>query len=306
MDEPKTTKQAVKAEDNDYKYVFRGWDKGTVTANGTKKTYKPLFTAVPKTTYYVQWLNGDGSLLDSKSYKEGQKEPSTTKIPVKAPDESNTYEFDGWSSGTVVGKTKTYTPYFKAIAKQIYYVIFLNAEDIPTAVLTYTEGEKEPTPTEIPPKAEDSKFTYVFDKWERTVKGDEIRYRPLYKAVAKPEKTTPVKPEPEIKEYTVFWLNGDDTILECKKYNEKQRIPTTEKIPFKAEDANYTYVFKEWYEQRDGLTVTYSPVFYACQKPIPNPETSDATIIIPVALLVVSLAVALFLIFGKKNNKKDD
>ena len=63
------------------------------------------------------WLNGDGSELDKKTYKEGEAEPATDKIPTKAEDAKNTYAFDKWDGGTVSGTVKTYKPIFTATAK---------------------------------------------------------------------------------------------------------------------------------------------------------------------------------------------
>ena len=70
--------------------------------------------------YTVIWINGDGTALDTKTYKEGESEPGTDKTPVKAEDETYTYTFSGWDAGTwsADGKTKTYLPQFTATEKQ--------------------------------------------------------------------------------------------------------------------------------------------------------------------------------------------
>ena len=118
----------MKAEDEDNTYQFTGWDKGTV--DGNVKTYRPQFETVRKQEYTVIWLNGDGSELDRKTYKEGAPEPTTDKIPVKEDDEDYTYTFTGWDKGTVDGNTKTYRPLFEAKAKPKYeswYVKTLDA-----------------------------------------------------------------------------------------------------------------------------------------------------------------------------------
>ena len=71
----------------------------------------------PLTEYTVKWLNGDGKELDSKTYLEGESEPVTDKIPVKAEDDEYTYTFDKWDSGTVEGTVKTYKPLFNSSEK---------------------------------------------------------------------------------------------------------------------------------------------------------------------------------------------
>lgn len=65
----------------------------------------------------VIWLNGNGKVLDSKSYITNKPEPTTKKVPVKDEDENFTYEFVKWDDGEIDGTTKTYTPIWNAIAK---------------------------------------------------------------------------------------------------------------------------------------------------------------------------------------------
>ncbi len=79
--------------------------------------FKYVKNKKPAVTCTVRWLDGDGSELDSKTYAEGEPEPTTDKMPVKAEDENYTYTFDKWDDGTVDGTTKTYTPQFTAVKK---------------------------------------------------------------------------------------------------------------------------------------------------------------------------------------------
>lgn len=46
----------------------------------------------------VEWLNGDDNILDIKTYAEGNPEPTTDKIPVKASTWECSYVFAGWSA----------------------------------------------------------------------------------------------------------------------------------------------------------------------------------------------------------------
>ena len=94
-------------------------DAGTYTASVTLEgvTASVQYTIQAAPTLTVKWLNGDGSVLDTKTYKEGQSEPSTSKTPTKAADANYTYSFDKWDSGKVSGNTKTYTPLFTSVTK---------------------------------------------------------------------------------------------------------------------------------------------------------------------------------------------
>ena len=74
---------------------------------------------------------------------------------------------------------------------------------------------------------------------------------------------------------TVIWRDGNGTILTSMDYplddiieymNGNAEGPTTDKIPTKAADDNYTYVFSgwgdgEWYEDSTTTTLTFTPSF---------------------------------------------
>ena len=72
-----------------------------------------------KAIYTVVWLDGDGEELESKTYVQGDAEPTTDKTPTKT-DDVNNYTFTGWDEGVVSGKTKTYSPIFSWLPKELY------------------------------------------------------------------------------------------------------------------------------------------------------------------------------------------
>ena len=270
--EPTTDKTPTKAEDEDNTYAFDKWDGGTV--NGTVKTYKPVFTATAKdkpepakTEYTVIWLDGDGSELDKKTYKEGEAEPTTDKTPTKAEDEDNTYAFDKWDGGTVSGTTKTYKPSFTATAKDKpepakaeYTVIWLDGDGSELDRKTYKEGEAEPTTDKVPTKAADEDNVYTFSKWDGgSTEGNVKTYKPVFNATPKTQ-------------YTVIWLNGDGAELDRKTYKEGEAEPTTDKVPTKAADEDNVYTFSKWDGgSTEGNVKTYKPLFTAKAKPAPKP-----------------------------------
>lgn len=66
--------------------------------------------AVQKT---VIWLNGDNTVLDTKTYYEGEPEPTTSAVPTKtSSDPYYEYEFSQWEVLSNVGNVKTYKPVF--------------------------------------------------------------------------------------------------------------------------------------------------------------------------------------------------
>ena len=58
----------------------------------------------------VIWMDGDGKVLDSKSYMSDSEEPKINKTPTKEEDEKYTYEFYKWDDGEYNGHTKVYSP----------------------------------------------------------------------------------------------------------------------------------------------------------------------------------------------------
>ncbi|MBR3569423.1 MAG: hypothetical protein IKN96_01275, partial [Oscillibacter sp.] len=207
-------------------------------------------------------LDGDGTQLDSKTYKEGEVLPTTDKVPTKAADEQNTYTFAQWDGGTVDGNVTTYKPEF--IATAILKVIWLDGDGSQLDSKTYAQGEAVPTTDKVPTKVADAQNTYVFKEWTLTADGAVRTYAPEFTAVPI---SAPV--------YTVIWLDGDDSELDRKTYHEGEPVPATDKIPTKAPDAENTYVFNEWKLQSEvGNDRTYKPEFTAV--PI---GSSDRTVI---------------------------
>ena len=103
--------------------------------------------------------------------------------------------------------------------------------------------------------------------------------------------------------YTVIWLDGDDTVLDSKTYKEGEEAPeTTVKIPVKAEDDNYTYIFDSWDDGTvEGTTTTYRPSFTPVPKEVVNPQTGDNAPAAMTVLVFASLAFCvLVLAFDRK------
>ena len=185
------------------------------------------------TTFTVVWLNGDGSQLDSKTYTEGQTEPTTDKTPIKAEDDSYTYSFSKWTLDKTEGNTRTYKPEFTATAKTVYTVIWRNGDGTELDRKTYAEGQQEPTTDKTPTKESDAQNTYTFSKWDNGVTDGNVKtYTPEFTATAKTV-------------YTVIWLNGDGSQLDSKTYTEGQNEPTTDKVPVKESDVENVYTFSK-------------------------------------------------------------
>ena len=69
--------------------------------------------------------------------------------------------------------------------------------------------------------------------------------------------------------YTLVWLDAEGNELDKKTYVEGENVPTTDKEPTKAEDADNTYTFDKWDEgTAEGKTTTYRPIFTTVPKPV--------------------------------------
>ena len=294
--EPTTDKTPVKAADADNTYVFKAW-KQPGKVDGKTTTYEPEFEQIPKDVYTVVWLNGDGSILDSKTYKEDEIEPTTDKTPVKAADADNTYVFKAWKQpGKVDGKTTTYEPEFEQIAKVVYTVEWLNGDGMILDSKTYKEDEKEPTTDKTPVKANDDEYKYLFDSWKipGTVNGTTTTYEPVFIAI-------PLEMYYLVQDGDIEWEQGTDGTItfivkrkqddaNCIKYFRGIRIGNvllvqgyydlvsgstviTLKNDYLKTLAPGTYTVEIEFE--DGLVTTQIKVLEEKKKNTPTPEATN-------------------------------
>ena len=85
----------------------------TVNPNYDVSVVKGDFTI--KKQLIVTWLDGNGSVLQTKTYGEGDEPPAYDgKEPTKAATAQYTYAFTGWDDGTVDNTTTTYRSLFDA------------------------------------------------------------------------------------------------------------------------------------------------------------------------------------------------
>ena len=128
----------TKAADDQYTYTFAAWTPEIAKVTGDaayKATYSKTEISKPEPVMLsVIWLDNDGKELEKKTYIEGEKEPTTDKIPTKPEDDKNTYTFSNWDEGSwdTEKTTKTYKPVFKAEQKP--------TRESETIVYTVTEG----------------------------------------------------------------------------------------------------------------------------------------------------------------------
>jgi len=185
-----------------------GTYEGVLTATYTEnKNYK--VTVVPgdftiKAILTLRWLDSDGSVLQEKTYTEGEEAPAFDgKEPSKAATAQYSYTFSGWDEGTVEGTVTTYKPLFGETVNQ-YTVTFMDydGKTVLKEAVRYDFGTA-PDAVALPsdPKREaDEQYTYAFAGWTpeiAEVTGDAV-YTATYtsKAIVTPA------PEPAKITYT--------------------------------------------------------------------------------------------------------
>jgi LPXTG-motif cell wall-anchored protein len=152
----------------------------------------------------LRWLDSDGSVLQEKTYTEGEEAPAFDgKEPSKAATAQYSYTFSGWDEGTVEGTVKTYKPLFGETVNQ-YTVTFMDydGKTVLKEAVRYDFGTA-PDAVALPsdPKREaDEQYTYAFAGWTpeiAEVTGDAV-YTATYtsKAIVTPA------PEPAKITYT--------------------------------------------------------------------------------------------------------
>ena len=220
-----------------------GTYKGVLTATYTENpNYK--VSVVPgdltiKTICTLRWLDGDGGILQEKTYVEGGSVPTYDGVePTKEAAAQYAYEFSGWDEGTVEGKTTTYKPLFKETLNH-YKVIFVD-EDGKTILKAAAEYDYGTPAADIekpvdPAKEADAQYTYTFAGWspEITEVTGDATYKATYTAV----------PIPVKKGTLTFDLAGGTLEGKTGKITIEANVGDTIKLPEAPTREGYTFQY---------------------------------------------------------------
>ena len=89
-------------------------DETTTSTNPKTSTKTPTTTKIEETKYLIQWVNYDGTVLDTKTIEEGVVPQYEKETPTKESDNTYNYTFIGWDSEVVAATNdKTYKAEFK-------------------------------------------------------------------------------------------------------------------------------------------------------------------------------------------------
>ncbi len=233
-------------------YEFTGWDKEVTKVNGNA-TYTATYTGT-YIDYTITFVDEDGTVIPTSktTYHYGDK-VDLPQNPTKPSDEDFSYPFTGWTPTvveTVEGNATYKATYGKNAIEHLYTVKFVDYDGKEISGRSdYHVGDNVETPAD-PTRQADNTYTYAFAGWEPTVSttcSGDATYKATYTET--------------FIDYTITFVDWDDKVILEKKnyhYGEKVTEPTA---PTRAEDAEYTYVFKGW--DNEVTTVAKSTTYKA-------------------------------------------
>jgi hypothetical protein len=137
----------------------------------------------------ITWMDDLGNVLETDVVEDGIVPTYYSGVPYKAEDDSNTYEFAGWTPevGPAFGDT-VYTAMFNAIPKVVNHTVtwmddlgnILETDVVPDGTVPTYDGE-------TPYKPEDESNTYEFMGWNPVVEAvyADTVYTAVFSAVSK-------------------------------------------------------------------------------------------------------------------------
>ena len=234
-----------------YTYSFKGWTPAVSTVTGNA-TYTAEFNSTVN-TYTVTWVNEDGTVLETDEDVEYGATPNYDgETPTKAATAQYTYTFKSWDKkiAAVTGNV-TYTATYNADVNE-YTVTwqYENGTLIKSESVAY--GATPEYKGTTPKKDADAQYTYTFAGWTPAI--SEVTGEAVYTAVF----------DATVNEYTVTWVNDDNTVLETDENVAYGETPNYDgETPEKAATAQYTYTFAGWDKTISEVTgnVTYKATY---------------------------------------------
>ena len=167
-------------------------------------TYTAVFTQTVN-EYTVEFVNHDGTVLQSGKVPYGTTPVYTGEEPVKAGDAQYSYAFIGWDVDPVPVKgDAVYTAQFEE-STNVYVVTWKNYDGSVLGTNNVPYGTKPEYKGETPVKAATVQYTYTFAGWEPEI--DEVTGDAVYTA----------KFTETVNKYTISFVDEDGTVLQTGK-----------------------------------------------------------------------------------------
>ena len=154
----------TKAQTDETVYAFSGWTP-EVTAVTGDASYTVVFTSSDR-LYDVQWLNEDGSVLETQSGVKFDDELTYpgTALPTKEGDAQYSYTFNDWTrtvEGDVITMRASYTQTVNTytVTWIVEGSVVETDSDVPFGTVPSYDGD-------IPTKSGDAQHSYSFSGWD--------------------------------------------------------------------------------------------------------------------------------------------
>lgn len=231
-----------------YAYTFKGW-KPAISSVTKDASYVAQFDSTIN-KYTITFVNYDGTTLQSTNLNYGKTPTYSGTTPIKPATAQYTYTFRGWDPAiaTVTG-TATYTAQFDSTVNR-YTVKFVNYNGTLLQSGTLPYGDMPRYTGTTPSRSSTAKYTFTFIGWSpeiATVTGA-VTYTAQFDTI--------------IKQYTITFVNYDNTTLQSGPVDYDAMPQYTGATPTKPSSAKYDYTFKGW---NPTLTVVTGAKTYKAQ-----------------------------------------
>ncbi len=250
-----SSETATIAEDGSAIVTFQGLVPGTtelhlsVDSTALSAYVTVIVKDVPR--HMVQFLNYDGSILQSEAVIEGQMPVYTGANPEKPATAQYTYTFAGWEQTIVAAmENATYTAKYDSIVNQ-YAVSFVNYDGASLQSSEVAYGQTPAYEGATPQKPATAQYSYTFAGWTPEV------------AAVTGVATYTAQFDSIVNRYTVNFVNEDGSVLQTEQIEYGQMPAYNGATPEKAATAEHTYTFAGWTPEVATVTgeATYTATF---------------------------------------------
>lgn len=237
----------VKNSTAQYDYTFSAWtgftDGMRLTGN---VTFTPEYTSSLR-NYTYEFLDAEGFEAESTTAPYGSVIVLPEENPEKAKTAQYTYEFAGWegySEGMRLTGNITFTPEYTSMVNKYTY-IFTDYLGLPVKEVTANYGTEIKAPLINPERPKTAQYTYIFTGWDGFEGGmrltGDISFAPEYRA--------------DVNYYTYTFLDGDGEVFFEEEADYGSIIQMPDETPRKTPTVEYHYIFTEWENYQEGMTL---------------------------------------------------
>jgi Uncharacterized protein involved in cytokinesis, contains TGc (transglutaminase/protease-like) domain len=230
--------------------------------------------------FKITFYNYDNTFLYSENFHAGELVTYNGTTPTRENDDAYSYTFSGWDKvlGYATQDTDFTAEYTKTLLSPIentYTVNFLNYNSTLLYSTTVKEGEYASYVGETPVRENDDTYTYTFSGWDKDPATTIINTNTDF--VAQYSKTAIDITE----EYTVRFLNYDDSILQTSMVLSGNYVSYIGTTPTRSSDTNYNYTFSGWDKDPTTIIINANTDFIAQYTKTAISSGTETTIVSP-------------------------